>query len=57
MDEERRQESDRVRHALLEAAETLGARHLKVTPDGDNAPWDRGRWAAGSPSSRPRPTT
>ena len=42
----RRQESDCVRHALLEAAETLGARHLKVTPDGDNAPWDRGRWAA-----------
>jgi len=42
----RRQESDRVRRSLLEAAEVLGARHLKVTPDGDDAPWDRGRWAA-----------
>lgn len=41
-----RHESDRVRRALLEAAETLGARHLKVTPDGDNAPWDRSLWAA-----------
>lgn len=40
------QESDRVRHSLLEAAEALGARHLKVTPDGDDGPWDRGRWAA-----------
>ena len=42
----RRQESDRIRHGLLEAAETLGARHIKVTPDGDDGPWDRGRWAA-----------
>ena len=42
----RRQESDRVRRALLEAAEVLGARHLKVTPDGDDAPWDRSLWAA-----------
>ena len=41
-----RQESDRVRHALLEAAEALGARHIKVTPDGDDGPWDRGLWAA-----------
>ena len=40
-----RPESDRVRHTMLEAAEALGARHLKVTPDGDNAPWDRGHWA------------
>ena len=40
------QESCRVRHALLEAAEVLGARHLKVTPDGDDGPWDRGLWAA-----------
>jgi sugar phosphate isomerase/epimerase len=41
-----RQESDRVRHDLLAAAEALGARHLKVTPDGDDGPWDRGLWAA-----------
>ena len=41
-----RQESDRIRHGLLEAAEALGARHIKVTPDGDDAPWDRGLWAA-----------
>lgn len=39
-------ESDRVRHSVLRAAEALGARHLKVTPDGDAAPWDRGHWAA-----------
>jgi hypothetical protein len=31
---------------LLEAAEVLHPRHLKVTPDGDNGPWDRGQWAA-----------
>jgi len=37
--------SDRVRHSLLQAAETLGATHIKVTPDGDDGPWDRGRWA------------
>ena len=42
-DGEHRAESDRVRHLLLEAAEVLRPRHLKVTPDGDNAPWDRGR--------------
>nr|WP_218880874.1 sugar phosphate isomerase/epimerase family protein [Kineosphaera limosa] len=41
-----RAESDRVRHSLLRAAEALGARHLKVTPDGANEPWDRGHWAA-----------
>jgi sugar phosphate isomerase/epimerase len=41
----RRAESDRIRHALLAAAEALGARHIKVTPDGDDAPWDRGHWA------------
>jgi sugar phosphate isomerase/epimerase len=41
----RRAESDRIRHDLLEAAESLGARHIKVTPDGDDGPWDRGRWA------------
>ena len=42
----RRAESDRIRHALLTAAEALGARHIKVTPDGDDAPWDPGHWAA-----------
>jgi sugar phosphate isomerase/epimerase len=42
----RREESDRIRHAMLQAAEALGARHIKVTPDGDDGPWDRGRWAA-----------
>src|ERR1700712_153598 len=31
-----RDASDRVRRSLLEAAETLGARHIKVTPDGDD---------------------
>ena len=41
-----RAESDRVRHALLEAAEVLEPRHLKVTPDGENRPWDRAHWAA-----------
>jgi sugar phosphate isomerase/epimerase len=41
----RREESDRVRRQLLEAAAALGARHIKVTPDGNDAPWDRGRWA------------
>ena len=41
-----REESDRVRHGLLEAAEVLGARHLKVTPDGDDGPWNRDLWTA-----------
>ena len=41
-DGSQRQESDRIRHGLLEAAEALGARHIKVTPDGDDGPWDRG---------------
>jgi hypothetical protein len=45
-----REESDRVRYRLLEAAEQLHPRHLKVTPDGNNAPWDRGVWAAASRS-------
>jgi sugar phosphate isomerase/epimerase len=40
-----RAESDRARHLLLEAAEVLGPRHLKVTPDGDDGPWDRAVWA------------
>jgi sugar phosphate isomerase/epimerase len=42
----RQEESDRIRHDLLRAAEALGARHIKVTPDGDDAPWDREHWAA-----------
>lgn len=42
----RREESDQIRHGLLRTAEVLGARHIKVTPDGDDAPWDRGHWAA-----------
>src|SRR3954447_20759730 len=41
-----REESDRVRHDLLNAAEVLDARQIKVTPDGDDNPWDPGRWAA-----------
>ncbi|GAA2030896.1 sugar phosphate isomerase/epimerase [Terrabacter terrae] len=41
-----REESDRLRHELLEAAEALGARHLKVTPDGDDGPWNRDLWTA-----------
>ena len=40
-----REESDRIRKALLNAAEVLGARHIKVTPDGDDNPWDPGHWA------------
>jgi len=39
-----REQSDRVRHSLLKAAELLGARHIKVTPDGTDRPWDRGHW-------------
>jgi len=42
----RREESDRIRHLLLTAAEELGARHIKVTPDGDDAPWNLEHWAA-----------
>ena len=41
----RRAESDPIRHDLLRAAEALGARHVKVTPDGDDEPWDREHWA------------
>lgn len=40
-----REASEQVRHSLLDAAQALGARHIKVTPDGDNGPWDRGQWA------------
>lgn len=41
-----RAETDRVRRSVLEAAEVLGPRHIKVTPDGDDGPWDPARWAA-----------
>jgi sugar phosphate isomerase/epimerase len=41
-----REESDRIRRSLLTAAEALGARHIKVTPDGDDGPWDPAHWAA-----------
>ena len=42
----KRMESDRVRAALLSAAEKLGARRLKVTPDDSGDPWDLDHWAA-----------
>jgi sugar phosphate isomerase/epimerase len=42
----RREESDRIRTALLSAAEELGARRLKVTPDDSGDPWDADHWAA-----------
>lgn len=41
----RRQASDTVRRTLLTAAETLGARHLKIGPDVTDAPWDADNWA------------
>lgn len=41
-----RAEPDGVRAMMLQAAQALGARHLKVTPDGQNGPWDAARWAA-----------
>jgi sugar phosphate isomerase/epimerase len=41
-----RARSDELRRFLLTAAEGLGARHLKVTPDPSGAPWDAGHWAA-----------
>ena len=41
-----REESDRIRHALLNAAQMLGARHIKINPDGDDAPWELDHWAA-----------
>lgn len=56
-DDERAEASDRVRHLLLDAAAALGAHHLKVTPDGDNQPWDPGTGPHDSPSSPARPTT
>lgn len=39
-------DSWRIRRSLLEAAQVLGARHIKVTPDGSGAPWQVDRWAA-----------
>jgi sugar phosphate isomerase/epimerase len=41
-----RARSDELRQFMLTAAEALGARHLKVTPDTSGAPWDAGHWAA-----------
>lgn len=41
-----RARSDELRRFLLTAAGTLGARHLKVTPDTSGVPWDREHWAA-----------
>ena len=38
--------SEETRRLLLRAAEALGARHIKVGPDGSGLPWDLGRWAA-----------
>ena len=41
-----REASDEIRRLLLAAAEALGARHVKVTPDGTDGPWDPAHWAA-----------
>jgi sugar phosphate isomerase/epimerase len=41
----RRSASDAVRADLLEAAETLGARHIKVAPELGDDPWDHDLWA------------
>ena len=41
-----RARSDELRRFLLTAAEALGARHLKVTPDTSGTPWEPGHWAA-----------
>jgi sugar phosphate isomerase/epimerase len=41
-----RARSDELRRFMLTAAEALGARHLKVTPDTSGAAWDAGRWAS-----------
>jgi sugar phosphate isomerase/epimerase len=42
---EARARSDRVRRDLLEAAEALDARHVKVGPDFSNGPWELDHWA------------
>jgi sugar phosphate isomerase/epimerase len=39
-----RARSDEVRHLLLRAAEALGARQIKLNPDGDDRPWQFDRW-------------
>src|SRR3954462_9776936 len=41
-----RARSGELRRSLLTAAEALGARHLKVTPDTSGAPWEPEHWAA-----------
>lgn len=41
-----RDASDEVRRLLLDAAEALRARHIKVTPDGADRPWQPDHWAA-----------
>ena len=41
----RREDSDGIRRRLLVAAEALGARHIKVTPDGNDEPWEPEHWA------------
>jgi sugar phosphate isomerase/epimerase len=40
-----RSESCEVRRTILRAAEVLRARHVKVTPDTDDAPWELAHWA------------
>ena len=40
-----RAESDRV-YLRARGRRVPSTRHLKVTPDGDDAPWDPGLWAA-----------
>jgi sugar phosphate isomerase/epimerase len=41
-----RARSDELRRFLLTAAQALGARHIKVTPDTSGAPWEPEHWAA-----------
>ncbi|MTD15425.1 TIM barrel protein [Nakamurella sp. YIM 132087] len=41
----RAETSLRVRELMLYIAEVLQPRHLKITPDGQDRPWDAGRWA------------
>jgi sugar phosphate isomerase/epimerase len=41
-----RARSDELRGFLLTAAEALGARHVKVTPDTSGASWESAHWAA-----------
>jgi sugar phosphate isomerase/epimerase len=39
-----RERSDRVRRDLLDAAESLGADHLKIGPDISGSPWNHDQW-------------